>query len=305
MQSVASVPFKSFNLNAFKWARGVYQEGMRQRFAAVGASLCGHQYFLLPLSAPKFCLKSSYCFWYTTSDVPFPHYLRIEKQLTACLDFCGFAHISGSFILWGRGSLPLLRLLRGVIRYSPGSFSLLHPADSADYDLLLRALTQHLTSPIILFNIPLSCSDSSLNALRWQWWKPVFVSPSSPPPHHKRHSPYVSDSRQQLIRTLQSYTKETVSLVRDVKILDWQWYMPAVCVLCVHQISESHTSHCCLDLDSSSGAENSQWIILPGCAPHLPAAPAFTQHPGGVNLHSFRLTTPTWVWNVQKRCFQV
>lgn len=98
----------------------------------------------------------------------FPHYLRIEKQLTARLDFCGFAHISGSFILWGRGSLPLLRLLRGVIRYSPGSFSLLHPADSADYDLLLRALTQHLTSPIILFNIPLSCSDSSLNALRWQ-----------------------------------------------------------------------------------------------------------------------------------------
>lgn len=71
MQSVASVPFKSFNLNAFKWARGVYQEGMRQRFAAVGASLCGHQYFLLPLSAPKFCLKSSYCFWYTTSNVPF------------------------------------------------------------------------------------------------------------------------------------------------------------------------------------------------------------------------------------------
>lgn len=155
------------------------------------------------------------------------------------------------------------------------------------------------------FNIPLSCSDSSLNALRWQWWKPVFVSPSSPPPYHKRHSPYVSDNRQQLIRTLQSYTKETVSLVRDVKILDWQWYMPAVCVLCVHQISESHTSHCCLDLDSSSGAENSQWIILPGCAPHLPAAPAFTQHPGGVNLHSFRFTTPTWVWNVQKRCFQV
>lgn len=150
MQSVASVPFKSFNLNAFKWARGVYQEGMRQRFAAVGASLCGHQYFLLPLSAPKFCLKSSYCFWYTTSNVPFSHYLRIEKQLTARLDFCGFAHISGSFILWGRGSLPLLRLLRGVIRYSPGLFSLLHPADSADYDLLLRALTQHLTSPIIL-----------------------------------------------------------------------------------------------------------------------------------------------------------
>lgn len=133
-----------------------------------------------------------------------------------------------------------------------------------------------------------------------------YLSPHPlPPPHHKRHSPYVSDSRQQLIRTLQSYTKETVSLVRDVKILDWQWYMPAVCVLCVHQISESHTSHCCLDLDSSSGAENSQWIILPGCAPHLPAAPAFTQHPGGVNLHSFRLTTPTWVWNVQKRCFQV
>lgn len=56
------------------------------------------------------------------------------------------------------------------------------------------------------FNIPLSCSDSSLNALWWQWWKPVFVS-TSPPPPEKSHSPYVSDNHQQLIRTLQSYTR--------------------------------------------------------------------------------------------------